>query len=501
MTELRRFSDFKSGDFVTFVKTFEKGDFEGFTSLSGDRNPLHWDDTYAAESEIGKTIVPLHMTMAPLSMIAGVIFPGDPSLYLGHEVRSITPVFYGDELRYSAKIKSINPALRMLIIRVIVSRRTDVVLDANMRVQSRLNAWPAPAETIAQSGKPKRALVTGASGEIGKAMALVLVKRGWNLLLQDRGTASKRETLQQAIEPLLAGGQSVHYVGADLQRPEDLASLCKTVTDLDDIALVLHVASPPTDASIEDLVQINYTALKHLSTAAVPAMLARQEGAIVSLNSIATERVIPGWSDYSAAKAMAAQYVSSVHKTYHGVGINGLTILAGLVATAYSEQYRGDMPAMLPQELAETALRRALDNQVGGAIVVEWNAERSGLIGFHEPAAINRSPEARQVATAVASVADPSASPSPNLGTDLSFGIGEIVRLRLGLADQSHLVGGGLGATPGWDSLRHIEIVLDLEEKLGIRFGSGDMEKMSTFSDLLTISASRLSEAKNGRSA
>ena len=73
--------------------------------------------------------------------------------------------------------------------------------------------------------------------------------------------------------------------------------------------------------------------------------------------------------------------------------------------------------------------------------------------------------------------------------------------MRLGLSDQNHLVGGGLGATPGWDSLRHIEIVLDLEEKLGIRFGSGDMEKMSTFSDLLTISASRVSEAKNGRGA
>lgn len=498
MTELRRFSDFKSGDFVTFVKSFQKGDFEGFTSLSGDRNPLHWDDAYAAESEIGKTIVPLHMTMAPLSMIAGMIFPGDPSLYLGHEVRSITPVFYGDELRYSAKIQSINPALLMLVIRVLVTRGTDVVLDATMRVQSRLDEWQASAETIGLTGKPKRALITGASGEIGKALALALAKAGWNLLLQDRGTASKREALQQAIDPLLGEGQSVRYVGADLQKSDDLATLCKTVIDLDDISLFLHVASPPTDASIEALVQVNYTALKELTTAVVPAMLARQEGAIVSLNSIATERVIPGWSDYSAAKAMAAQYVSSVHKTYHGVGINGHTVLAGLVATAYSEQYRGGMPAMLPQELAEAVLRRALGNQIGGAVVIEWNAERSGLIGFHEPSALSAPPIVRQAASAGTAASDLSALPSSNAGTDVASRIGEILRARLGLADQSQLVGGGLGATPGWDSLRHIEIVLDLEEKLGIRFGSGDMEKMSTFADLLTISVSRLSEAKNG---
>ncbi len=496
MTQIRHFSDFKLGDSVTFVKSFEKGDFEGFTSLSGDRNPLHWDENYAANSEIGKTIVPLHMTLAPLSMIAGMIFPGDPSLYLGHDARSILPVFYGDSLRYSAKIKAINPALRMLTIRVLVSRGTDVVLDATMRVQSRLEQWPAPADKIGDENKPRRALITGASGEIGRALALSLVKRGWNLLLQDRGTPSKREALQHSIAPLTAEGQSVHYVSADLQKPDDLASLCKTAEDLDDIALVLHVASPPTDASVEDLVQVNYTALKQLSIAAIPAMLARQEGAVVSLNSIATERVVPGWSDYSAAKAMAAQYTSSFHKTYHGVGVNGLTVLAGLVATAYSQDYRGDMPAMLPQELAESVLRLAIDKQAGGAVVIEWNAQRSGSIGFHEPAALSVGPAAPQGAATGTSTPDATAAAASGAGKDLAYRTAEIVRSRLGLADQSLLVGGGLGATPGWDSLRHIEIVLDLEEKLGIRFGSGDMEKMSTFSDLLAISAARLSDGR-----
>ena len=78
MTEQNEFSNFKVGDLAVFQQSFAQEEFADFARLSGDHNPLHHDATYAADSEFERPIVPMHMTIAPLSRIAGMIFPGDP---------------------------------------------------------------------------------------------------------------------------------------------------------------------------------------------------------------------------------------------------------------------------------------------------------------------------------------------------------------------------------------------------------------------------------------
>lgn len=483
-TGTRTFSDFRVGDLAVFEQSFSAEDFRAFAKLSGDFNPLHHDAVYAERSEFSRPIVPMHMTMAPLSRIAGMIFPGDPSLYLGHELRSIMPVLYDDRLTYSARVVAINPTLRTLTLRVLVARGAEVVMDAEMRVMSRLESWPVAADLPDLTPPAGSALITGATGEIGAALAMNLARRGLDLVLVDRGPGEKRAALTKAVAPLMAPGRKLENLTADLADPAAVSRLCGRLAEGRDVTAVFHTASPPLDAPLPSLVQVNYAALQQISQAVIPGMLMRQRGVVATIGSVATERVIPGWHDYSAVKAMAGQFLTAFDKTYSEFGLRGLTILSGLVATSYSASIQRSAPAMLPQELAEHVVKFALDDRAGNAMMIEWSGSRAGRLGFHTDrpagAAMATSPAGDTSASSAESAATPAAG-------DLDARIADVVLGRLRLPAGSSLEGGGVGATPGWDSLRHIEIVLELETVFGIRYGAGEVEKMLTYDALVAF--------------
>ena len=490
MTEQKEFTAFQVGDIATFQQSFSPEGFAEFAKLSGDHNPLHHDAAYAAESEFEQPIVPMHMTIAPLSRIAGMTFPGDPSLYLSHEVRSILPVFYGDTLSYSARVTAVNESLRTLTIRVLVLRGAQVVIDATMRVMSRLESWVPQNNQPDLAPPPAAALITGATGEIGTALALNLARRGHDLVLVDRGAGAKRDALAGVLANVTTGGQRVDFIATDLGKTADVEMLCAALADRGDVTSVFHSASPPLTASLADLVQVNYAALHQISEAVLPAMLLRQEGVVANVGSVATERVIPGWHDYAAAKAMAGQYLSAFDKSNSEFGVRGLNILSGLVATAYSTSAQGNAPAMVPQELAEAIAEIALDDRAGRAVMVEWNGWRTGAVGFHE----NRVAPAL-VPTAAAGGATVAAPVAAGDTAAIETQIAGVLRARFNLPADADLSDGGVGNTPGWDSLRHIELVLHLEELFGIRYGAGDVEKMLTYQSLVSVTRARLDAA------
>ena len=197
---------FQVGDYAVFERTFTPHDREAFRELSGDASQLHNDAAYAAATPFGQIVVPLQLTLAPLSRIAGMVFPGEPALCLTLDVRAAGAVFYGEKLRYSARVEAVNLSHEVLSLRILVLRRTEVVLDASMRVQARLPEWSTPpALPIQHSAGPSVALVTGSSGHIGSNIALGLAKQGWRLLLQDRGDTAKRQPLSGALRASRAG--------------------------------------------------------------------------------------------------------------------------------------------------------------------------------------------------------------------------------------------------------------------------------------------------------
>ena len=488
MSDKRKFDDFSVGDRVVFDKVFSLDDFTAFSRLSGDANPLHRDAKYAALSGFAAPIVPMHLVLAPLSMLAGMNFPGEPSLYLSHDARALRPVLYGESLRYSTRVVAVNRMLRVLTLRVLVLRGREVVLEAAMRTHARSAEWQAPPSLPLIGGSVKgRALVTGASGAIGAAIAIALAKQGWPLLLHDRGPGDRRKALQAAL-----GGIDAHieFIAADLATAAGRAAVAKAAGD--DAALLVHSASPRIDAQAEDLAVVNYAALKEVADAMLPAMLSRQEGALLFIGSAATETAIPGWENYAAAKAMATSHVSALDKLYSPFGVRGLVLSPGFVVSQFSAAHRpADQPALLPQEVAAHALDfLAEPNAADNMRMIHPGRVVTGRYGF--------STVARTLSDAVVhgpAVAAPQvATAATGSGTPPSM-LRRLIRTVLKLAPDADLAGGGLGSTPGWDSLKHIELILEIESALAIRFDTSEIDQTSNYDALLALCLRKMSAA------
>jgi NAD(P)-dependent dehydrogenase (short-subunit alcohol dehydrogenase family)/acyl dehydratase len=484
VTSTVAFDRFQTGDHIVFDKTFDESEFDAFSRLSGDRNPFHHDAAYAASQGDGqRTIVPLHMTLAPLSTIAGMVFPGEPSLYLGHEIRAAKPVHYGEPIRYSARVESVNQSHRVLTLRVLALNGASVVLDASMRVQARYADWEFKPLYPIRRESDATALVTGGSGEIGQAIAIALARRGYKLLLQDRGPSARRDALTAMLELEKA---KFSFVSADLASAEGRSALAGAAAACEDLGLVVHTASAPVESPVETHVGIAFSALDAVVRAALPAMLARQSGAVVLIGTSAVETFPPGWETYSGAKMMATQSLRSLDAANRAYGVTGHTIAPGYVATAFSEAFRGpDTPALLPAELAAHLLDLLDDRKsVERDMIVETGRLARGRFGFVPAGArVQSAAPAAAVQQGNGAVAGTASG-----GDGLDAQLKQSVLRALKLPASHDLGGGGLGVTPGWDSLRHIELLLAIESEYGVRFTSGEIEathRMEQLTELL----------------
>lgn len=478
------FDSFAVGDVAIFERSFSLEDFATFSKLSRDTNPLHHDETHARGTSFGRTIVPLHLTLAPLSYVAGMVFPGEPSLYLGHEVRAARAVHYGEKLTYSARIESVNSALRVLTVRVLALRGTEIALDAVLQIQASIGTWNSTSSApVLHTAAPGHAVVTGASGAIGGAIAVALAARGWSLLLQDRGEGPHRQSLLSAISRY---GARCEFVAGDLTTAAGCASLATAVAHRPDVEAIVHAASPGLQAPLEQLIAVNYSALRQLAAIALPSMLARQKGRLLLIGSTAMQRYLPGWEDYAAAKTMAGGWTAALDGRFSAYGVRGLLLMPGYVATRFSDGLRGEAPALLAQEVAAEAADM-IEKPNDPAVVIEVGKRTGGSFGFFARQAANTAH--RTVTTA----AGPSSGPSGE--APASAIVTDIVRRALHLPANAELKGGGLGATPGWDSLRQIEVILALESEIGIRFTSAELTELTHFDVLLDICQRKMSES------
>jgi len=468
----QRFDQFAVGDHVVFTRRFDARDQVAFTELSGDRSPLHQDARYARSFGFDRPTVPLQLTLAPISKIAGMVLPGEPSLCLTQTVRAVAPILYDEEITYSARVIAVSPSQRVLTLRVLGLVDARVILDVTMQVQARVDRWATPPAEPIRRGLGT-AVVTGAGGEIGAAIARRFANAGYHLLLHVRDgerAVSKREPLVSSL-----GISNAHFVEGDLGREEGRADLCSAARRIEDLSLVVHTASPPIDAPLNALMEVNFTALHELAEAALPALLRRQEGAIVALGSTAAEFHPAGWEGYVGAKVAAASLIDGLHRRYAPFGVRGLVIALGYVRTAYSRAY---LPpgeeALLPEEVAEALLEVVAHSSGDSYHVVDVRGKSTGRFGF--VAASSRSPVAPSVpsplerASAGTLPAHSTAADGPlPRGVHVAVGLdspaasqlkpasadvlASVVRRVLRLPIEENLDDAGLGITSRWDSL------------------------------------------------
>ena len=111
-----RIADFEVGQHVTLTKTFTADDVQRFIEITGDVNPLHVDEEFAARTRFGRRVLHGMLTASILSTMVGMLLPGTGAIYRSQTIRFLLPVHVGDTVTAHFVITAIDRAKHRLTI-------------------------------------------------------------------------------------------------------------------------------------------------------------------------------------------------------------------------------------------------------------------------------------------------------------------------------------------------------------------------------------------------
>lgn len=103
-----RIDDFEVGQHASFTKTFTEEDVRRFVEITGDINPLHVDDEFAAQTRFGRRVLHGMLSASILSTMVGTLLPGTGAIYRAQTIRFLLPVYVGDTLTAHFVVRSID---------------------------------------------------------------------------------------------------------------------------------------------------------------------------------------------------------------------------------------------------------------------------------------------------------------------------------------------------------------------------------------------------------
>ena len=124
-----RFNELEVGQSATYARTISEADIVLFAGVSGDDNPVHLNEIYAAESMFKGRIAHGMLTASYISTVIGTRLPGPGSIYLGQNLKFRAPVRAGDTVTATVTIKEIDPAKRRLTLTTICTVGNTAVVE------------------------------------------------------------------------------------------------------------------------------------------------------------------------------------------------------------------------------------------------------------------------------------------------------------------------------------------------------------------------------------
>jgi uncharacterized protein len=226
-----------------------------------------------------------------------------------------------------------------------------------------------PASDVLRPIAGSRALVTGASSGIGRAYAERLAADGHDLVVVARRT-DRLTDLKARLESM--HGVSVETLVADLSTEDGMSDVdevaahprTRIVVDCAALAHYMAFADLPV-ATAEELVKLNVLAPVRLVHAAIPSMIKRGEGTIVTF---ASQLVFTGTADmpqlprrvvYTASKAFLFTFIRLLALELRDTGIRLQVVCPGVVKTEFHTRQNLDfshMPRLEPEAVVQASM-------------------------------------------------------------------------------------------------------------------------------------------------
>ncbi len=99
-----------------------------FASLTGDTNPVHLDDAYAAGTRFGRRIAHGMIAAGLISAVLADDLPGPGTIYLSQTLQFKAPVYPGDTLTTTVEVKSVRPDKPVVILITTCKNQNEVVV-------------------------------------------------------------------------------------------------------------------------------------------------------------------------------------------------------------------------------------------------------------------------------------------------------------------------------------------------------------------------------------
>ena len=221
----------------------------------------------------------------------------------------------------------------------------------------------------------KTALITGATGGIGSAIARALHSQGAEVIL----SGTRQGSLDELAHEL---SDRAHPIAADLSDKSSIDSLIKQISDIstDGVDIVINNAGIVRDNLLvrmkdEDwnqVLDVNLFAGYKITQGLMRGMMKRRWGRIIGISSVVGATGNPGQANYAAAKAGMIGFSKALAQEVATRGITVNVIAPGMIQTAMTDDLNEDQSARLlstiplgrlgsPEEIAASVIYLASD--------------------------------------------------------------------------------------------------------------------------------------------
>ncbi len=202
----------------------------------------------------------------------------------------------------------------------------------------------------------KTAFITGASGGLGKGLALHFAEQGWKVF----AAARRKDELEKMRGPNLVP------VALDVADTDALVNAIHAAGDLDLVIANAGIGQPTSArkidwAVVKKIMDVNVTAACVTVAAALPAMIARNQGHVVAVSSLAAFRGMPGNGAYCASKAAIHTFMESIRVDLRRTKVKATTIYPGFVKTDMTAKNKFPMPFLMELDDAVKVMARGIE--------------------------------------------------------------------------------------------------------------------------------------------
>jgi 3-hydroxybutyryl-CoA dehydratase len=129
------FEDLSVGMTEALSKTISSADVVGFAQLTGDRNPIHLSEHFAARTSFGRRIAHGLYTASLISAVLGTRLPGPGAIYISQTLNFRAPVRIGDTVDVTVTVVGLNPDRQRATLTCVCRVGDEIVLEGEALVK------------------------------------------------------------------------------------------------------------------------------------------------------------------------------------------------------------------------------------------------------------------------------------------------------------------------------------------------------------------------------